>query len=78
MSDEISQIRGLLDTLEGRIVSTPDEKALRDFAALELPEIVADIIGLAAIQKGDGITGIGRDGSQRLVNLVANACCNLA
>ncbi len=44
MSDEISQIRGLLDTLEGRIVSTPDEKALRDFAALELPEIVADII----------------------------------
>ncbi|HLZ75367.1 HNH endonuclease [Phenylobacterium sp.] len=44
MSDEIGQIRGLLDLLESRIASSPDEVALRDFAALELPEIVADVI----------------------------------
>ncbi len=44
MADEIGQIRSLLDTLESRVASAPDETALRDFAALELPEIVGDII----------------------------------
>ncbi len=43
MSDEIEQIRGLLSTLEDRITTSPEDAALRDFAALELPEIIADV-----------------------------------
>lgn len=44
MSDEIEQIRALLTTLELRIGVSPDEVGLRDFAALELPEILSDVI----------------------------------
>lgn len=43
MVNEIGQIRGLLDSLESRAASAPDA-ALRDFAALELPEIVSDVV----------------------------------
>ncbi len=43
MSDEIDQIRGLLSALESRIVASPNEVALRDFAALELPELISDV-----------------------------------
>jgi len=44
MSTEIEQIRNLLDSIEGRLAVTPDERALRDFAALELPDIISDIV----------------------------------
>jgi hypothetical protein len=44
VSDEIAQIRALLASLELKIGVSPDEAALRDFAALELPEILSDVI----------------------------------
>jgi len=43
LADEISQIRGLLDSIERREASTPDA-TLREFAALELPDILADVV----------------------------------
>ncbi len=44
MNDEIEQIRAILTTLETRIGVSPEEAALRDFAALEIPEILSDVI----------------------------------
>lgn len=43
VSDEIAQIRALLTSLELKIDVSPGA-ALRDFAALELPEILSDVI----------------------------------
>lgn len=44
MSDEIEQIRELLNALESQVAASPDEAALRDFAALELPELLSDVV----------------------------------
>ena len=44
MRDEIEQIRDLLNALESKIARSPDEEALRDFAALELPDIISDVV----------------------------------
>lgn len=44
VSGEIEQIRAILATLELKIGASPEEAALRDFAALELPEILSDVI----------------------------------
>ena len=43
MSDEIAQIRDLLAALEVKVATSTEEAGLRDFAALELPDLVADI-----------------------------------
>jgi hypothetical protein len=44
VKDEINHIRELLTALELRITVSADETSLRSFAALELPEILSDII----------------------------------
>lgn len=44
MSDEIAQTRALLASLELKIGVSPGEAVLRDFAALEMPEILSDVI----------------------------------
>ena len=43
MSDEIAQIRDLLDAIELKVVTSGEEAGLRDFAALELPDLIADV-----------------------------------
>jgi hypothetical protein len=50
VSDEIEQIRAILTTLELKVGVSPDEVALRDFAALELPQILSDVIDYLAPQ----------------------------
>ncbi len=44
MNDEIEQIRAILASLKLKIGVSPDEAALRDLAALELPEILSDVV----------------------------------
>jgi hypothetical protein len=43
MSKEIEQIRGLLVSIESKLANSSEDTALRDFAAFELPEIIADV-----------------------------------